>query len=401
VTEPTYTQASARFVRETTPTDEAVASLRRRVVEEVGAEGSVADLAGTELGPAPGAAPRVARRLRASRRRRRWSPGWFGPGPTSPWRLPVAAAAAAVLIAAVWFRPAPQAPSPVVAPELPPTAPPLDAPEVEPDVPPTDAAVEAPSEDRPAAPEAAVAPTADTPGPSPDRDPEPAPGPDGPDEARDAIATLDAVGESALSSFGEWTAATPDPRVRLRYRGDGVLDAGGDDFEVRWGTGRIEVDVDPQSGVRLAVVTAEARASIVGTRFSVDTDADGTRVVVTSGVVRVRCDGEEPRDVRAERTVTCATRDPRKLVKRAMARFHAPDRSCEDVLTGLTAGLDRWPAEGYSDHLFGSALWTQVLCLHELDRRAEAKTAAETYIDLGLTGHREDARSYLARWGSP
>jgi len=394
VTEPTYTQASARFVRETEPTDEAVARLRDRLDREVGTAGSVKDVAGDALGPPAGAAARVTSRLRDTRRRRRWSPGWFGPGPVSPWRAPIALAAA-VVIAWVLLRPAPEEPAPVVAPVEPPPAPAVEVPEVEPDVPPTDAAVEVPEiEIAPAPPEASAAPPSAT-------EPERAPLAPAPEVAEpDAVVALDAVGENPLSSFGAWTSASPDPRVRLRYRGEGVLDAGGDDFEVRWETGRIEVDVDPKSGVRLAVVTAEARVSIVGTAFSVQTDFEGTRVDVRSGTVRVVCADGEPRDATAGVAVDCATRDPRKLVAHAVALYNSEGRSCGDVLRPLDEGLDQWPADG-PDRVFGAALWIRVLCLDELDRRHEAKAAAEHIVELGLPGHLVDARRYLARWGSP
>jgi hypothetical protein len=312
----------------------------------------------------------------------------------SPWRAPVAVAAAALIVLAFLnLRPRPEVPGPERLPELveavPEPADPVQAPELQPterlDEPPTDGTVESPLV--PPVPQPRIRePEEVTPSADAVADVEP-------DER---IVVLDAVGESLLASFGGWTSAQPDSRLALRYRGEGLLSAGGDDFEIRWDTGRLEVAVEPDAGIRLAVVTAEARIAIVGTAFSVTSGSDGTRVEVSRGVVRVRCHGQQERRFAAAESTICAPVDPQRLARRAV-KLHLQDGACVDVLAALGPALDRWPSDG-SERTYAMALNAEYRCLHELGDLLEAKEAAEALVDFGPSGHRADAQEYLRRW---
>jgi hypothetical protein len=217
-------------------------------------------------------------------------------------------------------------------------------------------------------------------------------------EPDERIAVLDAVGETLLSSFGGWTSARPDARVRLRYRGEGLLTAGGDDFEIRWDTGRLEVDVEPDAGIALAVLTAEGTIRIDGTAFAVHTNAEGTRVDVTQGLVRVRCHGVAEHRFAAGEAVRCAPVDPHGVVVAAVTRYRKTGPSaCDDVLTDLEWAVDQWPQDG-SERVFGMALYARFRCLYQRGDRLGAKAAAEAYMESGLTGNRADVEEYLGRW---
>ncbi len=101
----------------------------------------------------------------------------------------------------------------------------------------------------------------------------------------------DPVAEVALRSVGEWSDAAPRAGVELRFQGDGELVSA---ERIDWAEGVIEVDVEPQRGIELAVVTEEAEVRVVGTHFTVDRDSFGTRVDVDHGKVAVACaDGRE------------------------------------------------------------------------------------------------------------
>ncbi|MCA9495220.1 MAG: FecR domain-containing protein [Myxococcales bacterium] len=96
--------------------------------------------------------------------------------------------------------------------------------------------------------------------------------------------TLDlrSVAETHLEG-GDW---------ELVHRGEGHLDAVGDEVDVDWERGRLVVEVRPGAGLDLRVHTPEALVEVVGTGFVVERDAVGTLVEVVHGVVRTTCEGE-------------------------------------------------------------------------------------------------------------
>ena len=87
----------------------------------------------------------------------------------------------------------------------------------------------------------------------------------------------------------------PFPGVHLAYHG-GYGELGGTTRspEIQWVSGQLEVEVEPNRGIQLAVHTEEATVRVIGTRFTVEREDAQTVVGVERGKVEVTCsDGEQ------------------------------------------------------------------------------------------------------------
>lgn len=107
--------------------------------------------------------------------------------------------------------------------------------------------------------------------------------------------------------------ATPElqatEHVALHVEGEGQLSGVPEAPRISWSRGALDVDLEPDQGVDLRVVTAEADVSVLGTRFTVERDAGlGTRVSVRAGRVRVVCRGAEPTEIGDGVEVLCPAR---------------------------------------------------------------------------------------------
>jgi ferric-dicitrate binding protein FerR (iron transport regulator) len=139
--------------------------------------------------------------------------------------------------------------------------------------------------------------------------------------------------------------------VRLRYTGAGRLSGTDRQPVIAWTLGRLEVEVTPGSGVHLAVLTQDARADVVGTRFSVERDALGTRFAVEEGRVAVSClgaDPGEPAEIAARAARLCLPGTPAGLLGRARALEAGGDQAGAEVAMalGLVQAQPDEPARG-------------------------------------------------------
>lgn len=158
---------------------------------------------------------------------------------------------------------------------------------------------------------------------------------------------------------------------------------------IQWQSGKIEVDVTPNRGVNLAIVTPEAIIKVVGTAFSVDRTHFVTRVNVSHGTVEVTCTGQTPARVTAQEERVCLPADAATWLRRvsALRRSGAPlEQRREAVDAGLVLGVP------------GSELHTELLAqradiLSSLGADEEALTAVRAYRSIG--GPRDNEMSAL------
>jgi ferric-dicitrate binding protein FerR (iron transport regulator) len=146
------------------------------------------------------------------------------------------------------------------------------------------------------------------------------------------------------------------------------------------------VEVVPDRGVRLSVETPEAEVRVVGTGFTVERDALGTRVEVRHGRVEVDCGAEVTRLLREGDTVTCLPRTAGGLLGRALA-LQAQNAPGEEILSVLERALALPDVStSHADEL-GAHRVRVLLSLH---RDAEALEAARRYLG-GAPGLRRQA----------
>ncbi|MEQ1568986.1 MAG: FecR domain-containing protein [Myxococcota bacterium] len=179
-------------------------------------------------------------------------------------------------------------------------------------------------------------------------------------------------------------AAAPDPleHVKLGFDGLGHVEQAGPSPVVVWEDGRVDVEVEPNRGVKLAVKTEEATVTVVGTAFSVSRAAFATEVTVDHGIVAVACaDGGEHRLLAGQR-VTCLPSEPAALLRRAVALGPTGDAAAR--ARAIDAGLGLAP-EGHP--LRAELLARRVELLAASDPRA-AIGAAEAYLATGSAARR-------------
>lgn len=187
---------------------------------------------------------------------------------------------------------------------------------------------------------------------------------------------------------------TPTADVRATHDGLGTLTATGEVLDVDWQAGRITFDVTPDRGVRLAVRTPEGVARVVGTRFTVERDALGTRVEVERGTVSVTCAGHGETRVGGGSETECLPITAAGWLARANAlsdRGATPDQ----VLAAADTGL-RLPVEGPLRSELGVARMRALLAA---GRDHEALLAAEAALvdaEEGRAGELHRAAAALA-----
>ncbi|MEN0061915.1 MAG: FecR family protein [Myxococcota bacterium] len=90
-------------------------------------------------------------------------------------------------------------------------------------------------------------------------------------------------------SFGEEGPVALTPNVNAVAEGEGEAVVRGEVTEVTWSSGRIRVDVEPDTGQTVRVTTPEAEVTVLGTIFDVERGPFGTRTSVERGRVSVTC----------------------------------------------------------------------------------------------------------------
>lgn len=126
--------------------------------------------------------------------------------------------------------------------------------------------------------------------------------------------------------------------LRLSIAGNGTVGGTTSAPEIAWTQGTLTVDVDPGRGIALSVKTREATVRVMGTVFSVQRDALGTRVDVQRGRVHVACEAGSQQEIGPGETITCMPTTAAGLLARAntLKTTGAPP---SEVLTAVDAGL--------------------------------------------------------------
>lgn len=188
------------------------------------------------------------------------------------------------------------------------------------------------------------------------------------------------------------TATVLTPEVRLAYEGDGDALGTRDDLVIRWQLGRLETEVEPHQGVRLVVVTEEARVTVKGTTFTVERSALGTTTTVRHGQVEVACGSDPARTVTDGERVEClpARASGRLARARAQRQSGAP---AEVVLATLDGGL---ALTGPTDPVRGELLATRLDVLVATGDYPAARQAAADYLAGGFTTRRGEVTEIAA-----
>jgi hypothetical protein len=183
-------------------------------------------------------------------------------------------------------------------------------------------------------------------------------------------------------------------QVELRLEGHGVATGTAQDVLVTWETGTVWVEVEPQSGTSLSVVTDEAEIWVVGTAFSVTRDALGATTTVQHGTVAITCDdGWKGKLTAQDGPHTCWPVRPAALLGRADALLErgAPT---ELVLATLDRGL-AVAERGTSTE--GELLARRVRVRASMGQVQEAVADAERYLASGERSRRAEVARTLGR----
>ncbi|MBX2802960.1 MAG: FecR domain-containing protein [Myxococcales bacterium] len=109
------------------------------------------------------------------------------------------------------------------------------------------------------------------------------------------------------------------PHVHVHSDGTGEVSGHAQHLTVQWRSGSLQVEVVPERGVQLQVVTDEAVVRVVGTAFDVTRDALGTQVAVTRGQVALRCADGPERMLTANQSQACPPVDAAGWLRRVTA----------------------------------------------------------------------------------
>ena len=169
----------------------------------------------------------------------------------------------------------------------------------------------------------------------------------------------------------------PAPGVALRVDGTGEVGGTAQAPRIDWTGGALSVEVTPGQGIALTVVTREAVVRVIGTVFTVDRDALGTRVDVSRGKVEVTCSDGPVHALTAGRTATCLPTTAPGLLARAnrLKKDGAPARR---ILEAVEAALPM-----ASGPFRAELLALQAETLLASGRERQARAAADAYLESG------------------
>jgi ferric-dicitrate binding protein FerR (iron transport regulator) len=194
-----------------------------------------------------------------------------------------------------------------------------------------------------------------------------------------------------LRADDDWVVESPTKDVALKFRGRGTLAGTSREPRIDWETGTLEVEVTPNRGIDLAVITREAEVRVVGTGFAVTRDALGTRVEVSHGHVAVMCADGQKALLGAGEETTCLPTQPSALLGRA----HALADDGADPTLVLDAA-DRGLAGNPSGPVRTELALVRVETLTRLGRADEALNAANAALP-SASGRADDLRRLAAR----
>ena len=179
----------------------------------------------------------------------------------------------------------------------------------------------------------------------------------------------------------------PFPGVHLAYHG-GYGELGGTTLSpsIQWITGKLDVEVEPDRGIQLAVHTEEATVRVIGTRFTVERENAQTTVGVERGKVEVTCSDGERVQLTAGQQHRCASQSPNMLALRAK-RLRDQGADPVEVLEVIHRGLDRAKQ--------GNATWANLSVLHMLSvvdhgQPDQALEEAQHYLAAGHANRRDE-----------
>jgi len=141
-------------------------------------------------------------------------------------------------------------------------------------------------------------------------------------------AALDAETESVYASI---------EGVRVAYVGTGHVSGTAEAPVIHLSRGHVRVEVDPEQGVALEVRTEEGTVRVLGTVFTVDRDALGTRVHVERGRVGVACADGAASELALDEEGSCLPATASGLLGRAL-RLTQDGAPLEAVLEAADRG---------------------------------------------------------------
>ncbi|MSQ01803.1 MAG: hypothetical protein EXR71_07910 [Myxococcales bacterium] len=196
------------------------------------------------------------------------------------------------------------------------------------------------------------------------------------------------AGEGTLQSEDRWAARAFDG-VALSYRGVGDVDGTDKAPRIDWQRGTLNVEVTPDRGLDVRISTREAEVRVVGTGFTVDRTALGTRVDVRHGLVETRCGDSAVKMLGEGDSVVCPPRSAAGLLGRAQA-LRESGSPPDDVVSAINSGLVLSAA---GDPVADELLALQVRVLADAGRPADALAAAERLIASGGGARRGEVLS--------
>jgi hypothetical protein len=199
---------------------------------------------------------------------------------------------------------------------------------------------------------------------------------------------LAAATAATAAALALWPDADPMEHVKLTLDGSGHVEQSGPQPVVVWDDGRVDVEVEPDAGVHLAVRTPEATVTVVGTGFTVERAHFATVVDVRHGVVSVVCaDGSDHR-LGAGEDLTCLPTDPAALLRRAVSLGPMGDR--DQRRQAIDAGLVAANPE------IRGELLARLVELLAGDDKPGAVAAAAAYVESGALPRRRAMLEFVA-----
>jgi hypothetical protein len=199
--------------------------------------------------------------------------------------------------------------------------------------------------------------------------------------------------EMSLASTGTWATDTSIAGVELSFEGSGRVEGTSAAPRIRWDLGTLHVEVVPDRGIHLSVLTRDAEVRVIGTGFTVSRDALGTRVEVRHGKVAVECSGEPPTTLEAGAVHVCLPNTAGALIGRARA-LQASGAPGSEVLDTLDRGL---ALAGSQDAFRDELAASRVRVLLDLGRPDDALAAAQAYLADGKGIRRVDVERLAAQ----
>ena len=130
----------------------------------------------------------------------------------------------------------------------------------------------------------------------------------------------------------------PIPTLALSYQGRGTLAGNRAAPRLGWDSGRVAIEVAPDTGTQLTVRTREALIQVVGTAFTVTRSGPRTDVEVHRGQVNVHCAAGGGADLLAGQSHRCGPASEAGWLALAH-QLHSPGGTPDHALQAIDTGL--------------------------------------------------------------